>query len=73
MADVVRGREQDRLTLAAVREAVLAGYGVCPPALEWHLAVVVVARVVHSFQRAEHAWAERAEGMVRAAEEALAG
>ena len=73
MADVVRGREEDRRTLAAVREALLAGYGMRPAALEWHLAVVVVARVAHSFQRAEHAWAERAAGMVRAAEEALAG
>lgn len=73
LADVVRGHERDRRRLAAVREALLTGYGACPPTLDWHLAAIVVARAVRSFRRAEHAWAERAEGMVRTAEEVLAG
>lgn len=72
LADVVRGREEDRRRLAAVREALLRGFGDCPPALDWHLAVVVTARAAHAFQRGEPDWGERAEGMVRTAEEALA-
>jgi hypothetical protein len=71
LADVVRGRDEDRERLATVREPLLAGYGACPPGLDWHVAVVVVARALHAFQRAEPDWAERADGMVRTAEEAL--
>ena len=58
LADLVRGRDADSQALAAVREPLLAGYGACPPALDWHLAAVVVARVPHPFQRAEPSWAE---------------
>jgi Phosphotransferase enzyme family len=72
LADVVRGRDEDRERLATVREPLLAGYGACPPGLDWHVAVVVVARALHAFQRAEPDWPARAEGMVRTAGEMLA-
>jgi Phosphotransferase enzyme family len=72
LADVVRGRDGDRDALEAIREALFTGYGAPPPALDWHLAAVVVARSAHPFQRAVRGWAERAESMLRTAEEALA-
>ena len=72
LADVVRGSEEDLGALTAVREPLLAGYGACPPALDWYVAAVVVARSAHAFQRADAVWEERLHGMVRTAEAVLA-
>jgi Phosphotransferase enzyme family len=69
LADVVVGGEDDLRTLGAVRGPLLAGYGPCPPALDWHLAAVVLARATHPFQRAAPDWSERVERIVRTAEE----
>jgi hypothetical protein len=72
MADVVRGRCEDKDALAVVRKQLLGGYGARPPALDWHLAAVVLARSAHAFQRADPSWEERVRGMVRTAEDVLA-
>jgi hypothetical protein len=72
LADLVRGRRDDLSRLEAVRAPLLAGYGTRPKALDWYMATVVTARVLHAFQRGEDDWRERAERMTSAAE-VLAG
>jgi ATP-binding cassette subfamily B protein len=72
LADVVRGRDVDLATIEEVRQPLLAGYGGRPPALDWHVAVVVLTRAPHPFHRLVPAWPQRVEGMVRTAEEVLA-
>jgi hypothetical protein len=72
LADVVRGRPGDREAIERVRGPLLAGYGGCPPALDWYVAAVVLARAPHPFNRFVADWPERVEGMVRTAEEMLA-
>jgi thiamine kinase-like enzyme len=71
LADVVRGEADDLARLDSVREPLVTGYGSEPQALDWHVAVVVVARTLHAFKRGRDDWAERAESMVDAAEEVL--
>jgi Phosphotransferase enzyme family len=73
LADVARGREQDAAAIEAVRAPLLAGYGARPAALEWYLAAVILTRAPHAFQRGLSDWPERVDGMVRTAEEVLAG
>jgi hypothetical protein len=73
LADVARGRNGDLAAVDAVRRPLLAGYGARPPALEWYLAAVVLTRAPHAFQRGVPDWPERVEGMVRTAEDVLAG
>jgi len=72
LADVVRGRSGDLAAIEDVREPLLAGYGERPPALDWHLAALVLTRAPHPFHRLAPGWPERVEGMVRTAEEVLA-
>lgn len=73
LADVARGRKEDSDAIEAVRAPLLAGYGARPAALQWYLAAIVLTRTPHAFQRGLSDWPERVEGMVRTAEEVLAG
>jgi Phosphotransferase enzyme family len=73
LADVVRGSAEDLGAIEAVREPLLTGYGARPPALEWYLAAVVLARAPHPFQRFVSAWPKRVRGMIQSAEEVLEG
>jgi hypothetical protein len=41
-----------------------------PDALGWYLAVAILTRAAHPFQRQVPAWAERTEAMLSAAEAA---
>ena len=70
-ADVVRGRPGDGEALAAVVDPLLEGYGSRPPGFEWHLAVAILERVAHPFQRQVPDWPRRVEGTIAAAEEVL--
>jgi hypothetical protein len=69
-ADVVRGRDpaSDEREVAEVLDAFLAGHGSRPEALDWHLAVAVLARTAHPFQRQVADWPERAEATLAVAE-----
>ena len=71
-ADTVRGREDDAVALAAVLPPLLAGYGGRPGTLRWHLAAAILVRAPHPFLRFLPDWPCRIEGMVAAAELALA-
>jgi ATP-binding cassette, subfamily B, bacterial len=73
LADVVRGRGDDLAAIEAVRGPLLAGYGGCPPALDWHLAAAVLMRAPHPFHRLTPAWPERVAGIVGVSEAVLAG
>jgi hypothetical protein len=73
LADVVQGSAEDLDAIEAVREPLLSGYGARPPALEWHVAAVVLARAPHPFQRLVPGWPKRVRGMIRTAEEVLDG
>jgi ATP-binding cassette subfamily B protein/subfamily B ATP-binding cassette protein MsbA len=70
-ADVVRGREGDLEAVLAVLEPLLAGYGSRPADLDWHLAIAVLGRAAHPFQRQVPDWEERVEAMVAVAEAIL--
>jgi ATP-binding cassette, subfamily B, bacterial len=67
-ADVVRGRAADAVAVGEVLERFLAGFGERPAALDWYLAVAMLARVAHPFQRQLDGWPERVEAMLGAAE-----
>jgi thiamine kinase-like enzyme len=73
LADVVRGRDDDLAEIEAVRAPLLSGYGERPAALDWYLAALVLSRAPWHFQRLTRTWPERVAGMVRTAEEVLAG
>ena len=70
-ADVARGRDEDAAELDAVLDALLAGYGTRPAALDWHLAAALLGRAAHPFQRQVAGWPERTARMVAAAEARL--
>jgi ATP-binding cassette, subfamily B, bacterial len=70
-ADVVRGRDADLDAVHDVLEPLLAGYGSRPADLDWHLAVAILARAAHPFQRQVPGWEERVEAMVGVAEAML--
>lgn len=72
LADVVRGRDLDLTAIENVSERLLAGYGGRPPALEWYLGAIVLARAPHPFQRFVPGWPERVAGIVRTAEAVIA-
>ena len=67
-ADVVRGRDGDLDSVAAVLDPLLTGYGDRPEALDWHLAVAILGRAAHPFHRQVPHWPDRVAAMVAAAE-----
>ncbi len=70
-AGVVNGRDGDLDDARAVLEATIAGYGVRPRNLEWHLAVTLLHRAGRPFRLHEQRWPERTAAIVAAAEAVL--
>jgi Ser/Thr protein kinase RdoA (MazF antagonist) len=69
-AKVAHGRPDDDAPGAAL-DALLAGYGDRPEALDWYLATAILTRATHPFRRLVPNWPERVDGMVRTAMEAM--
>jgi len=70
-ADVVRGRGGDLPAVLAAVEPLLEGYGERPEALNWYLATAILKRATHPFKKQVPNWAQRIDGTVRTAQEAL--
>ena len=71
-AHVVWGDEGDLETAALALEELAEGYGQRPSALPWYLATSILGRAPFPFRYLDESWPERVEGMVEAAEGALA-
>jgi ABC-type multidrug transport system fused ATPase/permease subunit len=71
-AHVVAGDEGGLEKGAAALEELVEGYGNRPTALRWYLATSILGRAPFPFRYLDENWPERVEGMVEAAEGALA-
>ncbi|HEV3379025.1 MAG TPA: glycosyltransferase [Thermoleophilaceae bacterium] len=71
-ARVVRGEAGDLDAALAVMEVVVEGYGGRPEQLSWYLATAILRRSTEPFRRQDEQWPERIEGIVSAAEGAIA-
>jgi Ser/Thr protein kinase RdoA (MazF antagonist) len=67
-AYVVLGEERALDRAHRVLDALLAGYGERPPALEWYLATCILRRSARPFRYFEPDWPERVGAMLAAAE-----
>jgi hypothetical protein len=71
-AHVVFGDDADLERAAALLDGLVDGYGDRPDALPWFLAAAILGRAPLPFRSLDERWPERVEGMVSAAEQALA-
>jgi aminoglycoside phosphotransferase (APT) family kinase protein len=71
-AHVVWGDEGDLEKAALALEGLAEGYGARPAALPWYLATSILGRAPFPFRYLDEKWPERVEGLVDAAERALA-
>jgi ATP-binding cassette subfamily B protein len=69
-AYVVLGEEDALDRAASVLDALVAGYGSRPPALEWYLATCILRRSARPFRYFEPEWPRRVGAMIAAAESA---
>jgi hypothetical protein len=71
-AHLVSGGPDDLAAALGALEALVDGYGGRPPGLSWYLATSILRHSRYPFRYLEEQWPERIEGMVAAAENALA-
>jgi hypothetical protein len=72
-AHLISGGPDDLDDASEALEELLAGYGDRPPGLAWYLATAILRHSRWPFRYPDEHWPERIEGMVTAAEAALAG
>jgi hypothetical protein len=72
-AHLVSGEPGDLDIASDALEELLEGYGERPPALSWYLATCILRHSRYPFRYFDERWPEQIEGMVTAAEAALAG
>jgi ABC-type multidrug transport system fused ATPase/permease subunit len=71
-AHAVRGDDADLERATGLLDGLVDGYGDRPDALPWFLSAAILGRAPFPFRSLDEHWLERVEGMVSAAEQAVA-